>query len=142
MTKLFLSLSLSLTALLAQAAPAAAGPNQDRQFDHASKWDKLGQRRVDGKAEKDRIDVHRTERYSTIRLVVESSGIELHNITIFFANGQSWSPDTRLVFNGGSTSRDIQLPGGLRQILRIELVSSKRSGSPMVEVWGLGAGKT
>jgi len=142
MKKLILSLATALSLSAIVAGPAAAGPNPDRQFDHASKWDKLGQRRVDGQAEKDRIDVHRTERYSTIRLVVENSGIELHNITIYFANGQSWSPDTRLVFNGGSTWRDIQLPGGLRQIQRIEFVSSKRGGSPMVEVWGLGAGKT
>ncbi|HTL32645.1 MAG TPA: hypothetical protein VL326_05955, partial [Kofleriaceae bacterium] len=113
MKKLILSLAAALSLTAVAATPVAAGPNPDRQFDHASKWDKLGQRRVDGQAEKDRIEVRRNERYSTIRLVVERSGIELHDLVITFENGQKYSPPTRLIFDGNSTSRDIALPGGL-----------------------------
>ncbi|HTL32646.1 MAG TPA: hypothetical protein VL326_05960 [Kofleriaceae bacterium] len=146
MKQLALSLALSLSAALSLTACVAgpvAGMQRDRAFDASSKWDKLGQRWVDGVADRDRIEVHRGERYSHIRLVVESSSIELHDLVITFENGQQYSPPTRFIFEGGSTSRDIELPGGLRNIARVEFKSGNTTGGrAMVEVWGLGAGTT
>jgi hypothetical protein len=45
------------------------------------------------------------------------------------------------VFGQGSTSRQIDLPGGLRHIERVELVSGNLPGGgrAQIEVWGLGA---
>jgi hypothetical protein len=143
MKQLILALAAALSLTACMAGPQAGG-HRDRYFDAHSQWDKLGQRWIDGQVDKDRIEVHRSERYTHIRIVVESSAIELRDMTIDFGNGETWTVPTKLVFEGNSTSRDIELPGGLRHIERIEFVSAnlQNGGRAMVEVWGLGAGST
>ncbi len=112
----------------------------DRAFDRNSQWDKLGERWVNGRIDRDMIPVQRRERYSRIRIVVEHSALELQDIVIHFGNGEVYSPGTRLIFGEGAASREIDLPGGLRHIERIELVSGNLpgGGKAQVEVWGLG----
>ena len=128
-----LALALSLAACTVQSRPAPAGPSErrddrgDRAFDRNSQWDKLGERWVNGRIDRDVIPVQRRERYSRIRIVVEHSALELHDVVIHFGNGEVFSPGTRLIFGQGSTSREIDLPGG---------------GRAQVEVWGLGGRPT
>lgn len=151
---------LALAALFASACvvhdrPPPNGPVNDRRaerrddradraFDRNSQWDKLGERWVHANNDRDVIAVHRRERYSKIKLVVEHSAVELYDVVIVFGNGETWSPGTRLIFNEGSTSREIDLPGGLRDIERIELRYSNLpgGGKAQVEVWGLGGRPT
>ncbi|MBA3502523.1 MAG: hypothetical protein H0T65_19325 [Deltaproteobacteria bacterium] len=144
---------MSLTACTVQSRPAPAGPagpserrddRGDRAFDRNSQWDKLGERWVNGRVDRDMIAVQRRERYSKIKIVVEHSALELHDIVIHFGNGEVFSPGARLIFGEGSTSREIDLPGGLRHIERIELVSGNLPGGgrAQVEVWGLGGRST
>lgn len=116
----------------------------DRSFDRHSKWDKLGERWVQGRVDRDVIPVMRRERYSRIKLVVEHSALELHDVVIVFGNGEVYSPGTRLVFGQNGTSRVIDLPGGKRHIQRIELRSGNLPGGgrAQIEVWGLGGRRT
>ena len=143
-----LALAFSLSACVAQSHPRTAperyDKRSDRQFDRNSQWDKLGQRWVNGRIDRDVIPVHRRERYSRIRIVVEHSALELHDVVIHFRNGEVYSPGARLIFGEGSVSREIDLPGGLRDIERIELVSGNLPGGgrAQVEVWGLGGRPT
>jgi hypothetical protein len=146
--------ALLLSACTVQSRPAPAGPapvnperrddRADRQFDRHSKWDKLGERWVQAGADRDVIPVQRRERYSKIKLVVEHSAVELYDVVIHFGNGEVFSPGTRLIFGQGSTSREIDLPGGLRHIERVELRYSNLpgGGKAQVEVWGLGGRPT
>lgn len=141
------ALALSLTACVAQAprtAPERVDRPNDRAFDRNSQWDKLGERWVNGRIDRDVIPVHRRERYSKIKIVVEHSSMELHDVVIHFGNGEVYSPGARLIFGEGSVSREIDLPGGLRHIERIELVSGNLPGGgrAQVEVWGLGGRPT
>ncbi len=116
----------------------------DRAFDRDSQWDKLGERWVDSRGDRDVIPVMRHERYSRIKLVVEHSAVELYDVVIHFGNGETYVPGTRLIFGQGTTSRDIDLPGGLRHIERIELRYGNLPGGgrAQVEVWGLGGRPT
>ncbi len=112
----------------------------DRQFDRNSKWDKLGERWVDGRVDRDVVAVGRRERYQRIMLVVEHSAVELFDVVIVFGNGEVYSPGTRLIFGEGTTSREIDLPGNARHIERIEFRYGNLPGGgrAQVEVWGLG----
>jgi len=116
----------------------------DRQFDRNSQWDKLGERWVNGRADRDVINVNRRERYSRIKLVVEHSAVEMYDVEIIFGNGERFAPGTRLIFGEASTSREIDLPGGLRDIERIEFKYGNLpgGGKAQVEVWGLGGRST
>ena len=148
-TLVLLALVLS-SACTVRSRPAPAAPSErrddraDRQFDRHSQWDKLGERWVNGGADRDVIPVTRRERYAKIKLVVEHSAVELYDVVIHFGNGEVYAPNTRLIFGEGSTSREIDLPGGLRHIERIELRYSNLpgGGKAQVEVWGLGGRPT
>lgn len=135
------------TACAVQQRPRPAERRNDRadaQFDAHSKWDKLGERWVDGKVDRDVIPVGRRERYSSIKLVVEHSDVEIFDVVVVFGNGETFSPGTRLVFGQGTTSRVIDLPGALRHIERIEFRYGNLPGGgrAQVEVWGLGGRPT
>lgn len=132
----------------AQPGPAAPSERRDdradRRFDRNSQWDKLGEQWVNGRVDRDVIAVQRRERYSKIKIVVEHSALELHDIIVHFGNGEVFEPKTKLIFGEGQTSREIDLPGGMRHIERIELVTGNLPGGgrAQVEVWGLGGGPT
>lgn len=112
----------------------------DRRFDRHSAWDKLGERWVDGRVDRDVVPVVRRERYQRIMLVVEHSAVELYDVVIVFGNGEVYAPGTRLTFGQGATSREIDLPGNARHIERIEFRYGNLpgGGKAQVEVWGLG----
>lgn len=117
---------------------------RDAEFDAHSKWDKLGERWVDGKVDRDIIDINRRETYSKIKLVVEHSAVEIWDIVITFGNGDVFKPPHKLVFGKGETSREIDVPGKGRYIQRIEFRYGNLPGGgrAQVEVWGLGSKPT
>ena len=81
----------------------------------------LGERTVDGRGDHDVIQVGRDDgRFRRVQLEAQGSDLELRDVTITFGDGQTFSPGTRMVFNQGSRSRVIDLPGGARTIRRID----------------------
>jgi len=123
-------------------SPAAAERRDDRRdaiADARSPWDKLGERWVHGRADRDVIHVGRKEgRFSRIQIVVEHSALEMRDVLIVFGDGSTYSPPTRLVFEPGSTTRVIDLPGGARVIRRVEFRYGNLPGGgrAQVELWG------
>lgn len=145
MRRIALLLALVTSGCVVHSAPPPRAAERsddrnDRQFDRHSQWDKLGERWVDGRVDRDVVAVARRERYQRIKLVVEHSAVELFDVVIVFGNGEVYSPGTRLVFGQGTTSREIALPGGARHIERVEFRYGNLPGSgrAQVEVWGLG----
>jgi len=139
-------LLFALSACVARSAPGPRATERrddrrDARFDARSPWDKLGERWVQGAIDRDTIVVGRGERYQRIKLVVEHSDLELYDITLVFGNGEAWSPNTRMVFGQGTTSREIDLPGGARHIARVEFRYGNLPGGgrAQVELWGLGS---
>lgn len=80
----------------------------------------LGERIVDGALDHDAIVVPGGARFSRIEIVVEGSALEMFDVVVTFANGDRFSPPTRLVFDKNSSSRIIDLPGADRDIQRID----------------------
>lgn len=113
---------------------------RDAMIDASSPWDKLGERWVNGRADRDVIHVGRREgRFQRLQLVVEHSALELYEMRIVFGDGSTYAPPMRLVFGPGSTSRVIDLPGGARVIRRVEFRYGNLPGGgrAQVELWGL-----
>ncbi|MBK8259371.1 MAG: hypothetical protein IPK82_42790 [Polyangiaceae bacterium] len=102
-------------------------------------WERLGSRMVNGKGDRDSIAVGRAEgRFSALRLRVRRSAMRMHDVVIVFGDGSTYSPPTRAVFERGSTSNVIDLPGNTRVIRRIDFRYSDLAGggAAEVEVWG------
>jgi len=101
----------------------------------------LGHRLVSFRVERDVIDIGRYEgRFSSLRVRVKDAPLEMFDIRVQFANGEVWSPETRLFFGQGEWSRRIDLPGDNRAIRRIEFVyksAAPRAGKAHVQVFGV-----
>jgi hypothetical protein len=125
--------SLFLGACVVHGGPAP-GPRAV-----AAGWERLGERVVNGRADRDIIHVGRKEgRFHRVQIVVEDSALEMYDVLIVFGDGSSYSPQTRLVFEPGTTSRVIDLPGGARVIRRVEFRYGNLPGGgrARVELWG------
>lgn len=116
----------------------------DRKFDRASNWDKLGERWVEGRIDRDQIKVGKKDgRFVAIAVVVEHSAVELYDMVVTFGDGSTWSPNTRLTFGQGTTSRVIDLPGDARFIKKVEFRYGNLpgGGKAQVELWALDASR-
>lgn len=153
---LLLSLALAASACTVKSNPGPQSPaaaerredrrderrddRRDRRFDAHSRWDKLGERWVDGRGDRDVIHVGKKDgRFQKIQLVVEHSSVELYDIVVTFGDGTTFSPNTRLAFGPNSTTRVIDLPGGARVIRKVELRYGNLPGGgrAQIELWGV-----
>ena len=110
------------SAFVGGSAFASTVPAGDAVGQHvAGEWEKLGEREVNGKVDRDTIAVGREDgRFKAIQIEVEGSALEMFEIKVTFADGQSFEPKTRLVFDKNTKSRVIDLPGDKRVIKRVE----------------------
>jgi hypothetical protein len=132
----------SLSVPTAHAQPPPRGEGQ-QLFDRTG-WTLLGSRTVNGRADRDVVDVGPYQgRFDQITLLVLDSDLELFDLTVVFGNGERWSPRLRHAFREGSRSHSIDLPGDDRMIQRLELAYGKLSrGRPAsVEVYGRASGR-
>jgi hypothetical protein len=102
----------------------------------------LGEQDVDFNVDHDSIDVGNHEgSFRALFFTVENNDIELFNIVVEFGNGERQSINSRLVFNEGSRSRQIDLNGGDRRIRSIRFtyktIGSWRDGKAHVSVYGV-----
>ena len=102
-------------------------------------WQKLGERTVNGRIDKDVIEVGADDGlFTAIQVKVEGSALDMYDIKVVFASGKPFSPSTRLRFNKDSSSRVIDLPGDKRVIKRVEFKYGNvpGGGNARVELWG------
>jgi len=108
----------------------------------SAEWDLLGSRRVSFTLDHDAIVVGAREgAFTAIKIEVAGGNLEMYNILLTFGNGDTWSPNTRVQFQQGSSSRTIDLPGPARVIRRIDFWyrSRLRRGTATVRVFGQAA---
>jgi hypothetical protein len=118
-------------AAAAVAQPAAPG---------LEGWTSLGSRSVTFRMDRDVISAAGDGAFRQVRFVVDEGDLELYDVRIVFANGDTFSPATRLRFGENSRSRVIDLPGTLRVIRRIEFryrsIAGGGEGRAVVHVYG------
>src|SRR5204863_8510979 len=96
-----------------------------------------------GKRDKDTFVIGKYEgKFDQIQINVLDSDIEVKDITIHFANGEKWSPATKMSFKEGQRSRAIDLPGKDRTIAKIEMVYANTPGGGAARVQILGRDKS
>lgn len=101
-------------------------------------WNKLGERWVEGTRDRDVIPVGpRDGTFRRIMIVVENSALEMHDVTVHFADGTSFSPRTRHVFAANTRSHVIDLPGTRRSIRSVEFRYGNLPGGgrAQAELW-------
>ncbi len=102
-------------------------------------WVKLGDRTVNGRVDRDTIEVGRYEgKFSKLTMYVERSDLELLEFEVVFGNGEKWNPEMHFFFKEGTRTRVIDLPGDDRVIKKINLKykNTRGGGDAKVEVWG------
>lgn len=104
-------------------------------------WTQVGARQVDFRSDHDVIQAEGTRRFNSILIAVEGADVEISNVSVNFANGEHFNPELRLVFEGNSRSRMIDLPGETRDIRNIEFTyrTLRRGGAgekAIVRVYG------
>jgi hypothetical protein len=98
-------------------------------------WTRLGERRVDGQHDHDVITVGAREGgFRKIMIVVEHSPVEVHDIVVNFADGDHFTPATRLVLQPASRTGVIDLPGNERVIRNVEFRYGNLPGGGRSEV--------
>lgn len=106
-------------------------------------WDMLGEQIVTGRVDRDRINVGRDMgKFRKLMLVVLDSDLEMIDMEITFARGESYRPPVSQYFRENTRTRAIDLPDGYRgPDRRIRHIDFKYRNLPgggraRVQVWG------
>jgi hypothetical protein len=102
-------------------------------------WTMLGERTIEGRVDRDRIDVGRYEgRFNKLTLVVHDSDLELLDFKITFGDRTTYEPRTSHYFREGQRTRVIDLPpnGGIIRSIDLKYRNLPGGGRARVQVWG------
>jgi hypothetical protein len=119
-----------------------AAPPPPREFTWDNRgWRMLGEQRVNGRVDRDRINISWDEgnRFEKLMIVVLDSDLELLDFDVQFTRGDPWRPNVKQYFREGTRTRSIDLPGDrARRIKHIDLKYKNLpgGGSARVQVWG------
>jgi len=105
------------------------------------KWVFLGERVVNDRLDHDTIDVgSKRGAFDRIKIMVRQRPVHFLDVKVHFANGKSWSADVRKLVPAGGSTREIELPGGERDIRSVEFwyeaQSRGRGKRATVELYG------
>jgi len=103
-------------------------------------WEVIGARQVSFRADHDVVAAAGNRAYRSLMFEVDGGDLEMFNVKVTFANGESFSPDTRFHFDANSRSRNFDLPGTLRDIRRVDFyyrsVKGGGDGRATIRVFG------
>jgi hypothetical protein len=97
----------------------ACGPTR-RSIAIEEGWELLGESKVNFVRDKDEIDVTSRNQFTAIRFKVEGKEIRLHDLKVFFDNGDKLDPATDFIIPAEQESRIIELAREGRAIDKIE----------------------
>ena len=120
-------------------APPPNDPSRYKARWDRSGWVLLGEQDVQGKRDRDVINVGRREgRFTRLMVVVEDSDLEMNSMRVVFANGDAVEPQMKHFFREQDRTRGIDLPGEARNIKQIEFRYGNLPGGgrARVQVWG------
>lgn len=125
-----LLLPLAFAALIAPVALDA---------DVGKNWEKLGEKTVERRAERDEIVVTATEgRFTAIKLKVRVAGVNFKDLRIHFGDGDVQDVEVRKLIPAGGETREIDLDGNRPRVIRkVSFVYKSRGARRAVVVlWG------
>ena len=106
----------------------------------AQRWDKLGERKVNFKEDRDAISGIGDGWYKALQIKVRRGSINMQKMEVHFRNGETKEVELKQNFTDGSESRVIDLPGARRLIEKVvfwyEATATTEGNKPIVELWG------
>ena len=136
-----------LVAMLAIASSAhAQGEHRgdygrDNGRDHGGgRWVFLGDRHVDGRADRDNIEVKPEEGgFRAIQFRVDGGMVRCTKVIVHFRDGSREELDVRANIPSGGRSGSIDLPGARRSIQSVEMWYGKANGRtrPTIHLYGM-----
>jgi hypothetical protein len=114
------------------------GAVEAQRYNNQWRWVSLGQARVNGRADHDRVLINRRENFRAIQLGIKGGTIEFQRVVVHFENGADHEVEVRDRINAGGKTRVIDLPGDRRRIRSIEFWYGKENwrSRPTVNIWG------
>lgn len=123
---------------LATALPKSDIPNPTSTF--PPRWEKLGERNVNFRVDRDEIFVTASEgRFTALKIKVRKGAINLHKMVVHFGDGSEQEVETRNNIAAGGESRVIDLAGNRRVITKVVFVYDTKNFADRkaeVELWG------
>jgi hypothetical protein len=102
-------------------------------------WNFLGDKNVNYGLDRDVLFVTGNDIYKAVKIRVTDAPLHMHDMDIYFENGDKQNVNLRQNFAQGQWSRVIDLPGNQRRIKKIEFIydtKGLRKGKARVAVWG------
>ena len=102
-------------------------------------WVQLGERQVDRKVDRDRIEVGRMEgQFKKLTVVVLDSDLEMLDFTITFGDKTTYSPKLAYFFKEGQRTKAFDLPPSAKVIsfIDVKYKNTPGGGKARVQVWG------
>lgn len=135
------SLVMLAMSLLVSSTVVAQGQQSYPQERHGrGRWVLLGHKRIEGRADNDRIDLGpRAGAFRALQFRVEGGDVRFDRVLVTYGNGQTDQISVRSEIPSGGRSRAIDLPGDRRVISSIAMWYSKfsRRRRPTVKVYGM-----
>ena len=107
---------------------------------NAQRWDKLGQRKVNFKTDRDLISGRWDGWFTALQIKVRGGSINMQKMEVYYRNGQTENILLKNNFTDGGESRVIDLPGSHRLIEKVvfwyESTATTKGNKPIVELWG------
>lgn len=86
---------------------------------HIGRWEKLGEKSVNYKTERDVIRAGGRGTFSKLKIHVKGNAVDFDKVIVKFANGSSQELKIRQVIQAGGETREIDLRGNKRVIKEI-----------------------
>jgi hypothetical protein len=105
------------------------------------KWEKLGQRKVNYKLDRDEVLVTaRDGRFNAVKLKVRKGGVNMHKMTIHFGDGTSQNVNMKNTIPAGGETRVVKLKGKKKRVIRKVVfwydTKNLANKKAVVELWG------
>jgi hypothetical protein len=107
-------------------------------------WVLIGERKVSFLIDHDVIQTTGKDNYSKLRVKVKDSPVHIIDMDVYFENGDKFDVALKQNIPKGGESRVIDLPGGNRNVRKIEFwyeTKGLRKGRGTVQVWGQDSGR-
>lgn len=107
--------------------------------DHGGHWVYLGNRHVDGRADRDNIEIKPGDKFRAIQFRVQGGKVQFTKVIVHFRNGTHEELDVRSNIPSGGQSGSIDLPGQRRSIQSVEMWYNKANWRtrPTINLYGM-----